>query len=152
ENAKGGAVGNAGPAAVLTVTDSTFLGNRADGTLKSRRFAEGGAIWNDSDGSSITVVRCTFIGNQALAGDGPVPTSAHGEVGEANGGALHNEGTSTLTVLDSTFIGNQAIGGSGGSAQKGASAYGLGGGFGGAIATDASTGLTVVSGCSFSYN
>src|SRR5262249_32791051 len=36
-NAKGGAVGNAGAAAVLTVTDSTFINNRADGTLKSRR-------------------------------------------------------------------------------------------------------------------
>jgi hypothetical protein len=151
-NAKGGAVSNAGAAAVLTVTDSAFLGNRADGAVKGRRFAEGGAIWNDSDGSSITVVRCTFIGNQALVGDGSVATSTKVEVGEANGGALHNEGTSTLTVVDSIFVGNLALGGNGGSAQKGLSAYVLGGGFGGAIADDDSTGLMVVTGCTFSYN
>src|SRR5262249_44711551 len=117
-----------GPAAALTAIDCVFLHNRADGTVKSRRFAEGGAIWNGSDGSSITAVRCAFVGNQVLAGHGAVSTSAHIEVGEANGGALHNEGTSTLTVLDSTFIGNQAIGGNGCSSQNGASGYALGGG------------------------
>src|SRR5207237_7618388 len=81
-----------------------------------------------------------------------VATSQIFEVGEANGGALHNEGTSSLTVQDSTFIGNQAIGGSGGSVHKNVGFFVLNGGFGGAIADDDATGPLVVSGCTFSYN
>jgi hypothetical protein len=153
ENAQGGAVGNFHKDGILTVTDCTFIGNRADGTVNKGVFAEGGAIYNSKEGSSATVIRCTFMDNQAHAGSGTVATNTGNvESGEANGGALHNEGPSTLTVLDSTFIDNQAIGGSGGSAQKAAIFYVLDGGFGGAIADDDATGALVVSGCTFSHN
>ena len=148
---QGGAIGNFHKDGILTVTDSTFIGNRADGTVNQGSFAEGGAIYNSPEGSTATVIRCTFVGNQALAGNGAVATNGGNFAGEANGGALHNEGASTLTVRDSTFIGNQAIGGSGGSAQKNASGYVLDTAFGGAIADDDS-GALVVSGCTFSYN
>jgi hypothetical protein len=153
-NAQGGAIGNFHKDGVLTVTDSTFIGNRADGTLNKGRFVEGIAIYNSPDGSTATVVRCTFVCNQALGGNSAVATGGGSDinfVGEANGGALHNEGVSTLTVRDSIFIGNQAVGGSGGSVQKGVGAYVLDTAFGGAIADDDS-GALVVSGCTFSYN
>jgi hypothetical protein len=150
--AQGGAVSNVSARSVLTVSDCTFIGNRADGRVNKGVFAEGGAIYNSPKGSSVTVIRCTFLDNQAIAGSGGIVTSGNNIIGEANGGALHNESTSTLTVIDSTFIGNQAIGGSGGSTQKGVSAYILGTGFGGAIADDEATGTLVVSGCTFSYN
>ena len=83
-----------------------------------------------------------------IAGNGLV-ASSNDEEGQANGGALHTEGTSVLTVQDSTFIGNQAIGGSGGSAKKRADSYAVDGGFGGAVADD-DGGILVLSGCTFS--
>ena len=152
EGAHGGAIGNFHRDGILTATDCTFIGNRADGTVNKGVFAEGGAIYNSPEGSSATVIRCTFMDNQALAGNGTVATSGNNESGEANGGALHNQGPSTLTVRDSTFIGNQAVGGSGGSAQQAIGFYLLDNGFGGAISNDIGTGALVVSGCTFSYN
>jgi hypothetical protein len=153
ENAQGGAIGNFHKDGILTVADCTFIGNRADGTVNKGVFAEGGAIYNSKEGSSATVIRCTFVDNQVQAGDGTVATNTGNvESGEANGGALHNEGPSTLTVVDSTFIGNQAIGGSGGSAQKATTTYVLDTGYGGAIADDDATGALVVSGCKFTHN
>jgi hypothetical protein len=150
--ARGGAVSNVHAGAVLTVNDSTFTGNLADGRAKGRAFGEGGAIYNGGDGSLVDILRCAFSGNQAFAGNGLVATSASIEAGEANGGAIHNEGASSLTVQDSTFVGNQAIGGSGGSVQKGLGSYVLDGASGGAIADDDATGPLVISGCTFSYN
>jgi hypothetical protein len=152
EGAQGGAIGNFHKDGILTVTDCTFIGNRADGTVNKGVFAEGGAIYNSKEGSSATVIRCTFMDNMAHAGNGTVATSGNLETGEANGGALHNQGPSTLTVLDSTFIGNQAIGGSGGSAQNAVGFYLLDNGFGGAVSNDAGTGALLVSGCTFSHN
>jgi hypothetical protein len=152
EGAQGGAIGNFHKDGILTATDCTFIDNRADGTVNKGVFGEGGAIYNSKEGSSATVIGCTFMGNQALAGNGTVATSGNLESGEANGGALHNQGASTLTVQDSTFIGNQAIGGSGGSAQPAVGFYLLDNGFGGAISNDAGTGALVVSGCTFSQN
>jgi hypothetical protein len=149
--AQGGAIDNIHLGATLTVTDSEFIGNQADGRAKNSRFAEGGAIYNSPNGSSVTVIRCTFVGNQVMAGNGLVATSTNLEVGEANGGALHNEGSSTLTVEDSTFTGNQAIGGSGGIVGKNASVYNVDGAFGGGIAND-DGGTLVVSGSTFSHN
>src|SRR5262249_14340209 len=115
---KGGAIANY-DSGVLTVTDSTFIGNRADGRVQGGAFAEGGAIFSDRDGPSMTVIRCTFLNNQAIGGDDEVLGPGSFAVGAASGGAIHIEGSSPLTVIDSTFIGNQAIGGSGGSAPKG---------------------------------
>jgi hypothetical protein len=153
EDAQGGAIGNFHKDGILTVSDCTFLGNRADGTVNKGRFAEGGAIYNSPEGSSATIIRCTFLDNQGIAGNGLVVTAGgNNTVGEANGGALHNEGASTLTVIDSTFIGNQAIAGNGGSAQMGVSFYVLDTAFGGAISDDEGTGAMVVSGCKFSDN
>src|SRR5262249_2397642 len=42
---QGGAISNLN-GATLTVSDSTFVGNRADGGIKDRFFAEGGAIFS----------------------------------------------------------------------------------------------------------
>ena len=151
-NVQGGAIGNFHKDGILTVTDCTFIGNQADGRVKNSDFAEGGAIYNSPEGSSATVIRCSFIGNQALAGNDNEATTNTIEVGEANGGALHNEGPSTLTVVDSTFIGNQALGGNGGSGGQGVSFYIVDTASGGAIADDVASGALVVSGCTFSYN
>jgi hypothetical protein len=148
----GGAVAIFGSGS-LTVTDSSFIGNRADGRVKKGEFAEGGAIFSPSNGPDVTVIRCTFQGNQAIGGDGGVlPTGAFA-VGSASGGAIHCEGSSTLTVIDSTFRGNQAIGGSGGSAAKGSNQgdYDVDAADGGAIACHGGATL-VLSGSLFANN
>jgi hypothetical protein len=66
---------------VLTAIDSTYIGNRADGTVKNCTFSEGGAIFNAPSGAVATVIRCTFIGNQAVAGNGSVTTNGDTIVG-----------------------------------------------------------------------
>jgi hypothetical protein len=73
----GGGIFNRG---VLTVTKSTFSGNVGDG---------GGGILNDV-GATLTVTGSTFTGNISLHG---------------GAGALSNDGT--LTVINSTFFGNR---------------------------------------------
>jgi hypothetical protein len=147
--ASGGAINNAHPNAILTVTDCRFLNNVVDGRRKNANFAEGGAIY--AYGSTVTVIRSTFIGNQVMAGNGGVTSNGTKFLGNANGGALHSEGGSTLTVIDSTFIGNQALAGNGGSAGKGVSLYIIDSAIGGAIAND-EDGILAVSGSTFSYN
>src|SRR5205807_6860668 len=121
----GGAISN-GPSSVLTVTNSSFLANRAVGPVGAA-YVEGGAIWNTDNrylstnpgaGATAVISGCTFIGNQALGADGGSISS--GSLSETNGGAIHSEGPDYLTVQNSTFIGNQAIAGNGGNA-KGAS-------------------------------
>jgi hypothetical protein len=132
---KGGAIANFKTGS-LTVSNSTFLNNRADGSIKGGLWAVGGAIYSDRDAPSVTVTGCTFTGNQAIGGNGGVNPTGSFQLGSANGGAISVEGPSlTLTVIDSTFTGNEAIAGSGGSAPKGNNlgAYLIDTGTGGAI-------------------
>jgi hypothetical protein len=154
----GGAIATYG-SGLLTVTDSTFVGNRADARAKGGIFATGGAIYggpatgSHPNGPSMTIIRCTFLNNQALGADGGVLGFSAFHIGAAVGGALVVKETSTLTVLDSTFVGNQAIGGSGGSAPSGNSQgfYAVDTGDGGAIESVQGATL-VVSGSTFAYN
>ena len=74
---EGGGIFNAG---TLTVTNSTFSGNSADGS--------GGAIFNGV--GTLTITNSTFSGNSA-----------------GIGGALRNNGIASVT--NSTFAGNSAI-------------------------------------------
>jgi hypothetical protein len=149
---KGGAIATFGSGS-LTVTDSTFISNLADGRVKNGPFAEGGAIFSGRDGPNVTVVRCTFTGNEAIGGDGGQVAPGGYAVGAANGGALHVEGSSTLTVIDSHFIDNQAIAGSGGSAPKGTNAgsYNVDCASGGAVVSDDGATL-LISGSTFLGN
>jgi hypothetical protein len=152
---KGGGISNL-PGSVLTVTNSTFIDNRAIGNATDPSvYAEGGAIWNAEHGVTATVSGCTFTGNQAIGADGGVVQVGQGDVGPANGGAIHNEGfggqPDTLVVENSTFTGNQAIGGEGGSGGKTAGVYIIDLGSGGGIAND-DGGILVVSGSTFSCN
>jgi hypothetical protein len=154
---RGGAIANlASSSGSLTVTDSTFIANRADGRVKKANFAEGGAIFGANNGQSMTILRCTFRNNQAIGGDGGdlAPSGCSGfALGAASGGALHSEGASKLTVIDSTFVGNQAIGGSGASALDGnkIGMYYVDGGEGGAIVMHDGATL-ILSGSTFAYN
>jgi predicted outer membrane repeat protein len=77
---------------VITVTGSTFTGNRAE---------DGGAMEADGGG---WIERCTFSGNRSTNGMG--------------GGALFVY-TSTLLVSNSTFADNRATEGSGGAINNG---------------------------------
>ena len=151
----GGAIANAKFGA-LTVTNSTFIGNRAiaKGT-GADSFAEGGAIYNSNFGAIAHIISSTFISNYGIGADGGVINSgSFGVLGQCNGGALHNGVTSILTVEKSTFIGNQALGGNGGNVAN-VDGFGYAGGaFGGAIANDETcpSGYLLVSGCTFAYN
>src|SRR5262245_11155961 len=103
--ASGGAIANYKTGA-LTVSDSQFLDNRADSSIKGSQWAEGGAIYSVGDGPNVTVTGCTFAGNQAIGGNGGVLPFGQFGLGDASGGAIHVEGTSsTLTVVDSAFTG-----------------------------------------------
>jgi hypothetical protein len=137
----------------LTVTDSSFIGNRADGRVKKGRFAEGGAIYGSPNGPDATITRCSFLDNQSIGGDGGVLSTDRFAIGAASGGALHVEGSSTFTVIDSTFIGNQAISGNGGSAPRAnnAGVYVVDSADGGAIAAH-DGGTVVISGSLFENN
>jgi hypothetical protein len=149
----GGAIATRGSGS-LTVTDSTFSDNRADGRGSNSSFAEGGAIFSSSNGPNLTVIRCTFTHNQVLGNDNGTLSPGSFALGNASGGALHIEGpSSTLIVTDSTFTDNLAIGGSGGSAPKGNSrdAYVVDSGVGGAIAVHGGASL-VLSGSTFEDN
>jgi hypothetical protein len=62
---------------------------------------------------------CTFTGNLVIGGNGGEVPPGQSALGDANGSAIHIEGSSsTLTVIDSTFTGNEAIAGSGASAPN----------------------------------
>jgi hypothetical protein len=151
--ADGGAIANY-TSGSLTVTDSTFLNNRADNSTEGSHWAEGGAIFSERDGPSIVVTGCMFTGNQAIGGSGGVlPFGAFG-FGDASGGAIHIEGpASTLRVINSTFTSNEAIAGSGSSAPNGgfAGVYYMDGADGGAIVCH-DGGNLVVSGSTFTNN
>jgi hypothetical protein len=152
----GGAISNL-TGAVVTVTNSAFIGNQAVAT-DPRQIAEGGGLWNSDRGSTATIIGCSFLENEAIgANGGVVNDSGNGQtiIGEAAGGALHNEGftgaPSTLTVENSTFIGNEAIAGNGGTGGKSAKVYIVDIADGGAIVNH-DGGNLAVSGCTFSYN
>jgi hypothetical protein len=150
---KGGAIACFGSGA-LTVTNSTLLDNRADGSVKNSQWAQGGAIFSNRDGPSVTVSGCAFTGNQAIGGNGGVLPPAGFGVGDASGGAIRVEGSSsTLTVVDCTFNDNRAIAGNGSSAPKGSNlgGYYVDGADGGAIVCHDGANL-VVSGSSFTNN
>src|SRR5262249_10384495 len=68
---KGGAIANYKTGS-LTLSNSTFLNNRADGSVKGGVWAVGGAIYSDRDASGITLTGCTFTGNQAIGENGGV--------------------------------------------------------------------------------
>jgi hypothetical protein len=152
----GGAITN-GPASVMTVTNSSFLANRAVGQVGAR-FVEAGAIWNSDNafdsqvGASLTVIGCTFIGNQAIGANGGKIDNGVPFLSEINGGAIHTEGNDLLTVKSSVFIGNQAIAGNGGSANNVPGVFFVDWAIGGAITTDDSTLPLTIDGCTFKYN
>jgi hypothetical protein len=153
QDAKGGAIVNFKNGS-LTVSDSTFLDNRADGSVKGSLWTGGGAIFSTKDAPGVTVIGCTFTGNQAIGGNGGVLNNdGQFHLGSADGGAIQLEGSSILTVIDSTFTGNEAIAGSGGSVPKSptgsaAPAYLLDQAQGGAIFC----GPLIVSGSTFTDN
>jgi predicted outer membrane repeat protein len=104
--ARGGGINNFG---TLTVTNSTFSGNRTTG------FNAGGAIFN---GLTLTVTNSTFSGNSAEEGGGignygtaTVTNSTFSGNSATVGGAIFNG--FTLTVTNSTFSGNSATSGGG---------------------------------------
>jgi len=145
----GGAINNH-QGGTLTVTASTFIGNKAIGS-KQGGLGGGGAIYN-LDASTATVSHSTFIGNQAFGGDsGVVANNFRHAIGGAEGGAIHNDGH--FTIMSSTFTGNQAIGGNGGSGGKGTSFYLIGFATGGAIFNHPSlAAVLVIDGSTFTGN
>jgi hypothetical protein len=123
--AQGGAISTdtiaGSPAGLMTVRNSTFIGNRAVGAngandlvFVSGGEALGGAIWNSTP---FTITNSTFTDNLAKGGDGGDNSSdgidfiaGGGQVGSGTGGAVVNY-FSSLTVTGSTFTDNKAIGG-----------------------------------------
>ncbi len=86
--ALGGAINNIG---VLTVSSSTFSGNRAE---------SGGALFiNTASAQSATISGSAFTGNQAVATAGGVAD---------NGGAIAINTDGAVTITGSTFTGNSA--------------------------------------------
>lgn len=79
---------------VLTITDSTFIGNQA--LAPSGGTVGGGAIYTDP-GATISISRTQFVNNTASSVSG------------AGGGALDLNQLAKGTITDSAFIGNQAI-------------------------------------------
>ncbi|MDB4973938.1 MAG: uncharacterized protein JWN48_2279 [Myxococcaceae bacterium] len=95
-------VGNDGTGAiqvddtVLSVTNSTFSGNKALRAKGAGGGPRGGAITDY--GTSGTVQNCTFFNNSAPTGDGQT------------GGALIVLGASSFVVNNSLFVDNQSLG------------------------------------------
>ncbi len=117
--------------AILSVSDSTLLDNRAVGGAAgvgtSAQIGRGGAIANFVAGAAslpvsvtatATVTGSTLLGNRAVGGAGT--TGATGQ-----GGAIANENGGVLTVSDSLIALNQATGGA---SHGGNGGNGLGGG------------------------
>jgi len=131
---QGGGINNAG---TLTVNDSTFTGNSANGgansggggiynsgtlmvndstfTDNSAPSGNGGGIWSDG---TLMVNNSTFTSNSAISGDGwgggiendgtlMVTNSTFTNNSTAYGGGIFNDGT-TVSVTNSTFTNNSA--------------------------------------------
>ncbi len=112
--AGGGAIANVF-GATLTVTASTFSGNKSFGLSRS----DGGAILNDA-GSTLTVDGSAFSDNRTFGFFDPDHPGFYG----AEGGALANLGQSTALISHTTFTDNQARGGQGEPGQSGGTANG----------------------------
>jgi hypothetical protein len=156
-NGLGGAIDN-GMAAAATVSQSTFLGNRAvggdGGVVTGAQAFEfiggglGGAI--RSGNSTLTVEDSTFTGNQAIGGNGgrAASTARDYDISFGYGGGLFNF-SGTAVVRGSTFTDNHALGGSHASALYGRGHVGDGSG-GGLINLDNAT--ATVTDCTFDHN
>ncbi len=117
--AGGGICVDEGAGTSLTVTDSTFTGNTANGYLTSDTDTAGGAIYSNGNGAdgAILVERSTFNGNQSATG-GAIRSNSHTfniinstfyENSAQNGGAVVAR-TGTMTITNSTFADNVASG------------------------------------------
>ena len=141
----------AGVAAIVTVTNCTFVGNVAHGgngnTVPSGTIAltgqgEGGGMSNLLSGTVASVSNCTFTGNQAVGGAG----NTGGLIAGAGiGGGFLNRGGATATLSNCIISHNQAVGGSGNDGSNG------GDGLGGGIANILGSTLTVTN-CRLDHN
>lgn len=150
----GGAIDNGdnGGNGTVTVSSSIFIDNAAVGNKRGR--GDGGAIDNADNGGAgtLTVSTSTFSGNSA-GGD---------KSGTGGGGAIDNGGSSgsgTFKVTTSTFTANTAnyggaiANGTGAGAISLSSFSGNTAGYGGAVANGVSgRGTMTVSGSTFSAN
>src|SRR5262249_15463542 len=102
------------PFANLSVSYSTFTGNRAMGG-SSGGVGTGGGI--DMFGTGI-IGQSTFTGNQAIGGEGGVITDRDPFIGIGLGGGISTEGpdtTGAYSIDQCTFTNNESHGGNGGS-------------------------------------
>jgi hypothetical protein len=121
------------PGAVLTITDSTIVGNQARGGAEvdaiSHRAvggsAVGGGVENSFFGATLTIADGSLIGNQAIAGPGGSGGHAFA-TGLGAGGALDDSFNSTATLIDTAILGNQAIGSDGAHGVNGGDGWGGG--------------------------
>src|SRR5262245_47440848 len=135
--ARGGAIFDAGGvfggSGALTVSNSSFTGNRAVGgrgaAQASGGLGLGGAIsvntFLGSGPTLVSVIDSVFSGNSAVGGDG----GTGGNGGDGFGGAIDvraREGHSSLKLQGSTITDNRATGGVAGSG--GGAGLGIGGG------------------------
>jgi hypothetical protein len=119
QQSQGGGLDNEGVGAVMTISDSTLIGNVSQGTADgdSPGIGFGGGIMNAA-GAILTVRESSLVGNQAAGRNGGTPTLDNQSIGGGIGGGILNS-VSTATLDGCTLIGNIARGG--------ASAQGLGG-------------------------
>jgi hypothetical protein len=113
-NGEGGAIFNNG--GTMTVTDSTFSANQANGGSGGAEGAGagggaggGGAIFNS--GGTMSVTGSTFSANLTNGGSGGIDDV---NASSGNGGAIANDGDGSMIVTNCTFAANQATGGYGG--------------------------------------
>ncbi len=148
-NSSGGAVFNAGAAAI---SDCTFLtnaaiggaggvgyyGNTTGGAGGAGGAGCGGAIYNSG---GLTLSNCTFAGNTVAGGSGGAGATggsgglaggtggAGGAGGSGSGGAFFNAGIAS--AVNTTVVGNSSAGGAGGTGGNGGGYGGMYGGNGG---------------------
>jgi hypothetical protein len=124
---RGGAVDNAG---TLTVIDSRFVGDDADGGSggDGGMGGVGGAGAAGSEGARRAGGNGGKGGTGGKSGDG----GDGGDAGDGQGGAIYNAAGATLTITASTFVADGATGGGGGHAgEAGVGGSGGDGGRGG---------------------
>jgi hypothetical protein len=141
----------AGVAAIVTVTNCTFVGNVAQGgngktvpsgTLALTGLAAGGGMSNLNSGTIASVSECTFTGNQAVGGAG---NTGGLMAGAGIGGGFFNRSTATVTLSNCTVDHNQAVGGNRGAGGNGGN--GLGGGLANLLGS-----TRTVSSCTVDHN
>ena len=107
---QGGGLSNAG---TLTVINSEFLNDTAQGTIslwvRGQRLRAGRS---STPPAELIVTGSTFTGDSAIGGYGFTPFSIINAAGQ--GGAIFNAGGASLTATNDTFTGNSAQGGYGG--------------------------------------